>query len=86
MYPFGKADRIRQNPVGKTDKFLRFPIVKTDKSAYNTYGKTDTEESVMISRDMDKKLERFFAADEKRALLITGARQVGKTFTIREFG
>ena len=40
----------------------------------------------MISRDMDKKLERFFAADEKRALLITGARQVGKTFTIREFG
>lgn len=40
----------------------------------------------MISRKIEKELQRFYDRDEKKALLITGARQVGKTFIIREFG
>ena len=40
----------------------------------------------MIARKIEKKLQRFHDAHEKKALLITGARQVGKTFIIRELG
>ncbi len=40
----------------------------------------------MISRKIEKELQRFYDSDEKKALLVTGARQVGKTFIIREFG
>lgn len=40
----------------------------------------------MISRKIEKELERFHTSGDKKALLITGARQVGKTYTIREFG
>ena len=40
----------------------------------------------MISRKIDRELERFYKAGKNKALLITGARQVGKTFSIREFG
>ena len=37
-----------------------------------------------LSRKVEQRLERF--RQEDKALLITGARQVGKTFIIREFG
>ena len=40
----------------------------------------------MITRKIDKILEEFYEKEQKRALLITGARQIGKTFSIREFG
>ncbi|MDO4988076.1 MAG: AAA family ATPase [Synergistes sp.] len=40
----------------------------------------------MISRKIKKVLQRFYDSDDKKALLVTGARQVGKTFIIREFG
>ena len=40
----------------------------------------------MIGRKVEQRLEQFRQADDKKALLITGARQVGKTFIIREFG
>lgn len=39
----------------------------------------------MIKRKIDPQIEHFFATD-KKALLIDGARQVGKTFSIRRFG
>lgn len=39
----------------------------------------------MLYRKYEDKLKRFFETD-KRALLVTGARQVGKTFTIEAFG
>lgn len=38
----------------------------------------------MIERKVEQRLERF--RQEDKALLITGARQVGKSFIIREFG
>ncbi len=40
----------------------------------------------MIPRKMEKRLQHFFASNGKKALLLTGARQVGKTFIVREFG
>ena len=40
----------------------------------------------MLKRKIDTELERFYADTSKKALLLTGARQVGKTFSVREFG
>ena len=40
----------------------------------------------MVSRKIDNEFECFHAQCRKEALLIDGARQVGKTFSIREYG
>lgn len=40
----------------------------------------------MISRKIETQLQLFWADESRKALLVTGARQVGKTFIIREFG
>lgn len=40
----------------------------------------------MLKRKIETELERFLHDAKKSALLITGARQVGKTYSIREFG
>ena len=40
----------------------------------------------MIPRKMEHRLRHFYDTNEKKALLLTGARQVGKTFIVREFG
>lgn len=45
-------------------------------------GKTDKD---MIKRKIDSYLEHFFEQN-KKALLLTGARQIGKTFSIRRLG
>ena len=39
----------------------------------------------MLDRTMEKKVEKFFRTESKSALMITGARQVGKTYCIRQF-
>ncbi len=39
----------------------------------------------MISRKIDNYLREYFAAS-RNALLVTGARQIGKTYSIRQFG
>lgn len=39
----------------------------------------------MIKRKIEKELQRFYESSDKKALLITGARQVGKTYIIRDF-
>lgn len=39
-----------------------------------------------ISRKIDRELLRFKETEQNKALLVTGARQVGKTFSIRHFG
>ena len=40
---------------------------------------------VSLKRRITEEFERWFATPDHRALLVTGARQVGKTFAIREF-
>ena len=39
----------------------------------------------MIKRKITKRLEKFYSDDGRYALLVDGARQVGKTFIIRDF-
>ncbi len=39
----------------------------------------------MLQRKISVKLTDFFASDQRKALLVTGARQVGKTYIIRDF-
>lgn len=39
----------------------------------------------MIQRKVNQQLERFYK-NEKKALLVTGARQIGKTYSVRAFG
>ena len=39
----------------------------------------------MLKRKIDSYIKHFYA-DTNKALLLTGARQTGKTFSIREFG
>ena len=39
----------------------------------------------MISRNIENELRHFYESTDKKALLITGARQVGKTYIIRDF-
>ena len=40
----------------------------------------------MIVRNIEAELRRFFRSQEKKALLVTGARQVGKTYIIEALG
>lgn len=40
----------------------------------------------MIRRKIEREIEAWHRAQINEALLIDGARQVGKTFIIREFG
>lgn len=40
----------------------------------------------VVRRKIERELEHFLSDEKKKALLITGARQVGKTYSIREFG
>jgi len=40
----------------------------------------------MLTRKIDARLASFFRSELKKAILITGARQVGKTFSIRSVG
>ncbi len=42
--------------------------------------------NIMLERKIYKYLEDFFNNEPKQALLITGARQIGKSFSIREYG
>ena len=39
----------------------------------------------MIRRRIEQELDDFWTRNAKEALLVSGARQVGKTFIVREF-
>ena len=39
----------------------------------------------MLKRKIERELAQFKAVNPKSAILLTGARQVGKTFIVREF-
>ena len=67
----GKTDKLLYICLGKTDKIHPFNIRKEDKD--------------MIKRKIDRYLADFFETN-KKALMLTGARQIGKTYSIRRFG
>ena len=63
-----------------------FQVRKTDKVCYyhliiDFYIKGD----YMLKRKIESKIEDFFSSETNKALMITGARQVGKTYIIREY-
>lgn len=75
-YPYRYRSRCQPKSyrtlnIGKTDITDLFPLGKTDKD--------------MIKRKRDSYLEHFFEQN-KKALLLTGARQIGKAFSIRRLG
>lgn len=75
-YPYRYRSRCQPKSYrtlnhGKTDITDLFPLGKTDKD--------------VIKRKIDSYLEHFFEQN-KKALLFTGARQIGKTFSIRRLG
>ena len=80
-----KADKNPRFYIGKTDKTPRKTVVKTDKTCYNKNIKSKKRGIGVISRKIESVLEKFYKSDDRKALLITGARQVGKTYIIREF-
>lgn len=43
------------------------------------------EDMTVLYRTIKKQIEKFFSSKQKTALMITGARQVGKTYCIRQY-
>ena len=43
-------------------------------------------EEVMLKRQIDAELQKWYTSTIRRPLLVRGARQVGKTFSIQQFG
>ena len=43
------------------------------------------QNDILIKRKAIKQIEKWYSSKNRKCLLITGARQVGKTFLIREF-
>jgi hypothetical protein len=66
---YGKSDDLTKNNVGKSDIIRIFTVGKSD--------------IIMLKRKIDSYLNNFFA-NSKKALLLTGARQTGKSFSIRQ--
>lgn len=81
MLTIRKTDKLFLIYVGKMDNTHYLCIGKTAKCRVNQYPKS---EEAMIKRKIETFLDHFYQSQNK-ALLVTGARQTGKTFSIREF-
>ena len=66
----------------KNGKFFDISLGKTAKNILVLPWKNGND---MLKRKIDKYIENFYK-NNRNALLVTGARQIGKTFSIREFG
>ncbi len=82
----GEAEKIgypyRYRSRCQPKSYRTLNLGKTDITDLFSLGKTDKD---MIKRKIDSYLEHFFEQN-KKALLLTGARQIGKTFSIRRLG
>ena len=82
----------------KQDKTADKYVAQTDKMKYNTFAKTDktifsrgasgmeNSSNSTLQRTAAKKIQFFLQSNTRKALLVTGARQVGKTTLIRQLG
>ena len=61
-----------------------FFVGKTDKTPQKRVGKTDKRYKFMLNRHIDSVIEGHYKNTNK-ALLLTGARQTGKTYAIRSY-
>lgn len=82
----GEAEKIgypyRYRSRCQPKSYRTLNLGKTDITDLFSLGKTDKD---MIKRKIDSYLEHFFEQN-KKALLLTGARLTGKTFSIRRLG
>ena len=67
------------------EKRTKFSIFAMEKRTKQPPFGIIKENRSMIKRKIDNYLADFFATD-KKALMLTGARQIGKTYSIRRFG
>lgn len=67
------------------EKRTKFSIFAMEKRTNTPPFGIIKEDRSMIKRKIDNYLADFFATD-KKALMLTGARQIGKTYSIRRFG
>ncbi len=67
------------------EKRTKFSIFAMEKRTKQPPFGIIKEDRSMIKRKIDNYLADFFATD-KKALMLTGARQIGKTYSIRRFG
>ena len=67
------------------EKRTKFSIFAMEKRTKHPPFDIIKENRSMIKRKIDNYLADFFATD-KKALMLTGARQIGKTYSIRRFG
>ena len=74
----GKKSPIR---LGKAAKTI---YIRLGKAAKGICGLGYTEK-IMLKRKIDHYIKQYYESS-RNALLITGARQIGKTYSIREFG
>lgn len=70
----------------KRTKICKITLEKRTKTLKITLEKRTIHGNIMLERKIYKYLEHFFNNEPKQALLITGARQIGKSFSIREYG
>jgi predicted AAA+ superfamily ATPase len=68
--------------LGKKEETIYFCIGKEEETARFSLGK---KEMTMLTRKIDAYLKHYYE-QTNRALLVTGARQTGKTFSVRQFG
>lgn len=80
--PFPAFPRRQSHCIlGKTAEVAKFSLEKRRNAGIFSLEKRQT----MLKRKIDERIRRHYAT-RGNALLVTGARQVGKTFSIREFG
>lgn len=71
--------------VGKSHKTIYKNVKKLIEIAYkNVY--YIVEVNIVLKRKIDKFLKNWKENKEKKPLILTGARQIGKTTSVREFG
>lgn len=71
--------------VGKSHKTIHKNVKKLIEIAYkNVY--YIVEVNIVLKRKIDKFLKNWKENKEKKPLILTGARQIGKTTSVREFG
>ena len=76
----------RSEFLEKRTKRRKITLEKRTKRRKITLEKRTIYGNIMLKRKIYKYLEDFFNNEPKQALLITGARQIGKSFSIREYG
>ena len=76
-----KNGKNKQNHLGKTAKIARKALEKRQKQIIFAKSRF----SMALFRHLNSYLKDFYAS-QKTALLLTGARQTGKTYAIRQLG